>query len=83
MLRKRKPEKARVSAISQPPKKYKASRITRIKGIGEARAQKLADAGITSIRKLAALEPEEMQRILKAISLAQASQFIEEAKSLY
>ncbi len=83
MLRKRKPEKARVSAISQPPKKYKTSRITRIKGIGEARAQKLADVGITSIRKLAALEPEEMQRILKTISLAQASQFIEEAKSLY
>ena len=83
MPRKREPEKARVSAVSQQPKKYKASRITRIKGIGEARAQKLANAGITSIRKLAALEPEEVQRILKAISLAQANQFVEEAKSLY
>ncbi len=82
MPRKREPEKARVSAVSRQPKKYKASRITRIKGIGEARAQKLASAGITSIRKLATLEPEEIQRILKAISLAQASQFIEEAKYL-
>lgn len=82
MPRKRKPETERVSAVLQPPKKYKASRITRVKGIGEARAQKLARAGITSIRKLAAIEPEDVQRILKTISMAQANQFVEEAKSL-
>ena len=80
---KRVPEKTRMSAVSHQPQKYKASRITRIKGIGDARAQKLISAGITSIRKLAAIKPEKIQRILKTISLTQANQLVEEAKLLY
>ncbi len=56
--------------------------LTSIKGIGAARARRLAEAGIDSLEKLAAAAPEELARLLRGISAEGASRLIEEAKQL-
>ncbi len=56
--------------------------LLRIKGIGPARARLLHAAGITSVEKLAALQPARLEQILKNISPRQARDIIAAAKGI-
>jgi predicted flap endonuclease-1-like 5' DNA nuclease len=56
-------------------------RLTDIHGIGERRAQQLADIGIDSVEKLAAATPESVVKI-RFITHEMATRIIAEAKSL-
>lgn len=56
--------------------------ITNIRGISTARAQRLAEAGIDSLEKLATARPEAVARVLRGVSTEMAMRFIEEAKNL-
>ncbi len=54
---------------------------TRIKGIGEARAQQLAQLGINSLAELAAAQSEQLTQI-KGISTAMATELINQARMI-
>lgn len=58
--------------------------LTVIPGIGEARARRLAEAGIDSIEKLATATPEEVARALRkvGVSAKHVARLIEEARRL-
>lgn len=76
----RRPTPARIAApTDRREKRTGVASLTRINGIGKSRAKELMDTGITSIRKLANLSPEQLKGIVKNISLKQAAVIIEEA----
>lgn len=58
--------------------------LTAIPGIGEARARRLAEAGIDSVEKLATAAPEDVAQALRRAGVAAqyAARFIEEARRL-
>jgi predicted flap endonuclease-1-like 5' DNA nuclease len=66
------------SALSQP--EAITPSLTDLRGIAEARAKQLTEAGIDSVEKLAAATPETVAKI-KFISPEMASQLIAQAKS--
>jgi YVTN family beta-propeller protein len=55
--------------------------LTAIFGIGETRAQQLADMGFDSVSKLAAADPQDLTR-LRLVALPLAEQFVAKAKEL-
>lgn len=66
--------RTRVSA-SAPP-------ITAVRGIGRARADTLAAAGIASVEQLAAASPADIKGALRRITTTDASVIVEHARSL-
>ena len=56
--------------------------LTTVGGIGEGRAQRLAEIGIDSLERLAAAAPEDVARVLRGVSVEMAAGFIEEARQL-
>ncbi len=56
--------------------------LTNISGIGDARARRLAEIGIDSIKKLAVAAPEEVATALTGISVSTAAELIQSAKQL-
>ena len=57
-----------------------AETLLRVKGIGPVRARLLRAAGISTVEKLAALQPARLEQILKNISPGQARDIIAAAK---
>jgi DNA-binding beta-propeller fold protein YncE len=71
-----------IPAETPAEKVTSASELTVIKGIGQARAEQLAEIGIDTIAKLANASPEQIAQAVKGVSVKTATDFIDQARRI-